>query len=70
MNARQQLLGEALSHLNEARRAMIALTAVSSDWSEKIRLGAEFDNVLDACREFAEHQFGLRVPEAHLPRDA
>ncbi len=70
MSVRQRLLGEALSHLDEARRAMTALAAVSSDWSERARLGAEFDGVVEACRAFAEHQLGLRVPEAHLPRDA
>lgn len=70
MGAQQRLLCEALARLGEARRAMAALAAVSPDRSARARLGAEFDGVAEACREFAQCQLGMRLPGAGPGPDA
>lgn len=49
---------------------MAALAAVSPDWCARARLGAEFDGVAEACREFARCQLGMRLPGADSGHDA
>lgn len=48
-----------IGHLTEARRGMERMMVLSGDWTAKIEVQADFDDVERSCRRFALHQFGM-----------
>ncbi|MHB8971320.1 MAG: hypothetical protein ACYC3X_18850 [Pirellulaceae bacterium] len=57
----EQLYRRAEHHLKEAQSIAATMSQCTSDWTSRIILNQEFENMSEALNEFAECQLGIRT---------
>ncbi len=60
MTLTEQLHGDALENIRQAKRAMEKLSQVTADHQARIVLECEFRSIEETIQEFGESQFGLK----------
>lgn len=61
MTLTEQLHGEAMTGIRQAKRAMEQLAQATADHQARIVLECEFQSIEQTIREFGKCQFGLKI---------
>lgn len=64
----EQLYRKAEHHLEQAKSIAATMAQCTADWTSRIMLNQEFENMTEVLNQFAECQLGIRTNAARVSR--